>query len=318
MDITLRFRIWALPLLLSVGCMNEPGDNGATVTGDKPSAGSFQVSLVVPTAITQGYTSVLGRLYNGPTPSSLVWKEAAKDGGCRLLTPKAPFCEIPCGSGAACVDDGKCQDFPTAITAGKVTVKGMKTKSGKTTFTMDPVLKSYQPGADVLIDYPPFAEGEQITFSAAGDTSGPAFTVSAIGIAPLRILNDTITLMAGKPISLEWTPAATPANSSVSVLVDISHHGGTKGKIECEGADTGKLEIAATLVDQLKALGVSGFPKIEVSRKTTGTNADVHIDVNIGSTVIKDLTIPGLISCTGDEVGECPDGQTCQKDLQCK
>ena len=104
--------------------------------------------------------------------------------------------------------------------------------------------------------------------------------------------------------------------SAISVRVDISHHGGIKGAIECEGPDNGSLEIAATLVDKLKALGVSGFPKIDISRKATGTHPDVHVDLTIESTVEKSLTIPGIISCTGDD--ECPTGQTCKQDLKCQ
>lgn len=301
--------------LLAASCMDDSGDvKNPTVKG--PSTGSFQVSLVEPTATAQGFTSMLGGLYTGPTPSSLVWEAGAKSGSCQIFTPRVPFCETPCGSEAICVENNICKDFPATISAGKVQVKGLKTKAGADAFSMDPVQNSYQPANGVILAFPPFAEGDAVTFSAGGDTTVPAFTLSGKGIAPLAAVKDSFALADGKPIELEWTPPKNPGASIVSVLVDLSHHGGTKGKIECEGPDNGKLEIAAVLVDGLKALGVSGFPKIEISRKAVSTNDDVDVDLVLESMVTRPLAIPGLVSCT--EKKDCPDGQECQRDYKCK
>jgi hypothetical protein len=311
------FRLLVLPLCLLAGsCTSEPELDFGPVIGTKKAHGSFQVTLKSPTSITQGYTAVLGKLYDGPTPSALAWKEASESGGCKLLKPDAPFCETPCGSGALCVENGKCQDFPKSVTAGRVEVKGIKTKAGAAAFAMDPLLNSYQPAAGTVLEFPPFAEGEAVTFSAAGDSAVDAFTLTAAGISPLAILNDTIVLEDGKPIALRWTAPANPAGSSVSVLVDISHHGGTKGKIECDVPDNGSLDIPAAMVDELKALGVAGFPKLEASRKAAAIQAGGNVKLVLESMVVMDLSIPGLISCSGNE--DCPSGQTCQDDLQCK
>ncbi|MEO6095484.1 MAG: hypothetical protein ABIW76_07360 [Fibrobacteria bacterium] len=301
--------------LLAASCMDDSG-GGKTPTGNGPSFGSFQVSLVEPTGTTQGFTSVLGLINTGPTPSSFIWEEGAKSGSCRIFTPRVPFCETTCGSDAICVENNTCRDSPTPISVGKVSVNGLKTKAGAASFNMDPIRNLYQPAGGVILAFPPFAEGDAVTFTAGGDTSVAAFTVSAKGIAPLAALKDSFALADGKPIELEWTPPKDPGASFVSVLVDLSHHGGTKGKIECEGPDNGKLEIAAVLVDQLKALGVSGFPKIEISRKVISTNADVNVSLVLESLVTRPLAIPGLISCI--ENVECPDGLTCQKDFRCK
>jgi hypothetical protein len=99
-------------------------------------------------------------------------------------------------------------------------------------------------------------------------------------------------------------------------VINLSYHGGTKGKIECDCEDNGSLVIPASLLDQLKALGISGFPKIEIARRSIGTNAAAHADIVIESKVIKMLKVPGLVSCNGDE--ECPSGQSCQGDLRCQ
>jgi hypothetical protein len=310
-------RSLVFPLFLLAGsCMNATEEDKKPSSGSHPTSGGFKVSLAEPTGFSAAYASILGKVYDGPSPSVLAWKQVAAGGACKLYTPSAPFCETPCGSKALCVADNTCQDYPRPISAGKVAVKGVKVKSGPAPFTMDTLLSSYQQPTGTQLDFPPFSEGDAVTFSAAGDTGIPAFTVSAGGISPLVILNDSITLADGKPILLKWTPAKTAGSSTVSAMVDISHHGGSKGKIECEGPDNGEMEIAAALVDQLKALGVSGFPKVEVTRKAVGVNKDVNVSLSLESMVTKSLSIPGLISCGGDE--ECPDGKTCQSDMQCK
>ena len=309
-----------LPLFLLAGsCTNDP-DGGAKPPGPGITYGSFQVSLVQPVlGASQGYTSVVGKLYNGPTPSPLNWKEEAKSGSCTLLKPSAPFCETPCGSTATCVAANKCQAFPKSIGVGRVTVEGIKSRAGDMTFTMDPLNNGYQPAAGVILALPPFSEGDAVKFTAAGDTAAAAFSITAKGISSLHLLNDTLTLADGKAVSLKWTAPADPSLSTISVMVDISHHGGTKGKIECEGPDNGTMEIAAGLVDELKALGVSGFPKLEMARRAVGTSASVEAKVILESQVTMPLNIPGLISCTpGSEDEKCPDGLTCQPDLQCK
>ena len=310
-------RLWALPFFLLAGsCMNDPGGSGKPVVLG-PSSGVFRVNLIAPAEGSPGRATIAGKVYAGETPSAINWVEKGASGACKVYTPTTPFCEIACGSGALCVADNTCKDFPKSVSAGKVTVTGIKLKSGAPSFTMTPLFNNYQPGAADSMSYPPFAEGDAVTFSAAGDTSVGAFKVTAAGISLLNVLNDTITLADGKPISLKWTAPAKAGVSVVSVFVDISHHGGSKGKIECEAPDNGSLEIAASLVDKLKAFGVSGYPKIEITRKAKGTNADVKVDLVLESLVSKELQIPGLISCDGVNT-LCPTGMTCQQDLQCK
>jgi hypothetical protein len=309
-------RYLVLPLaLFAASCLGNP-DGEKKPQGGGPSYGSFLVSLSEPTATARAFTSVLGTVTTFPTPGSLIWEAGEQSGGCRIYKPRVPFCETPCGSEAICVEDGKCQDFPKALSVGKVTVKGVKTKAGAASFSMDPVQGNYQPSGRDSLAYPPFAEGDDVSITAAGDSSVAAFSVAVKAIAPLETLKDSFALADGQPIALEWTPAKDPQASRVHVLVDLSHHGGTKGKIECEGPDDGKLEIPAALVDGLKALGVSGYPKLEISRKAIATNDQVKVDLVLESLVTLPLSIPGLISCIEDT--GCPDGQKCQGDSRCK
>ncbi len=307
-------------LLYPRGCLvvedEDSSDNNNPSTGTQPSFGTFLVSIIAPDGTTTGYTSVLGRMYDGPTPSAVVWEELAASGDCRLLVPRVPFCEQSCGSAAACVEDDSCQPYPTAISVGTVTVTGLRTTAGASTFSMEPVLNSYQPAGGIVVAYPPSSEGDTVTFAASGNPPVPAFSIAARGISPLEVLNDTIVLADGQPIDLQWTPPALPDITTISVVIDVSHHGGTKGKVECDCEDDGSLEVPATLLDQLKALGVSGFPKLEITRRAVGTDTTVHANLVIESKVTRYLEIPGLVSCNGDE--DCPNGQTCQPDFRCQ
>ena len=85
----------------------------------------------------------------------------------------------------------------------------------------------------------------------------------------------------------------------------------------CESPDSGSLDVSASLLDQLKELGLSGFPKIEVARRTMGsTDPPAQVDLVVESRVTKFLEIPGVTSCNGD--GDCPGGQTCRPDFRCQ
>lgn len=322
--------------ILIMGCSSGGEGNstsgGSSSSGGPPDGGmgdsnilvgSFQVKLIAPVAATPnspevpGSTAVLGKIYDGPSPSQIIWELAAQEGACTLLTPRVPFCSTPCGGSAVCVEDGKCQDYPLAHSAGTVTVKGLHPEGGGDGFAMNPIVNGYQAPAGVKLPYPAFAEGEDITFTAAGEYY-QAFTVASVGVAPLVFGSQTVTLESGKPLTIAWTAPTKSGNSQIYVKLDISHHGGTKGMIECSADDTGSLEIPAALATKLLDLGIAGFPTIIVTRKATGstTIAQGRVDLVIASSIEHPVEIPGLTSCTADE--NCPMGQTCQADLTCK
>lgn len=82
-------------------------------TGDPARViGAFQVRSQ-PATSSAGSTSVVGKIYGGPTPSQVVWEVQAEEGGCQLLTPRIPFCDEPCGGSAACVGDDERPDGQT-------------------------------------------------------------------------------------------------------------------------------------------------------------------------------------------------------------
>jgi hypothetical protein len=288
---------------------------GVAGVGDSSQlVGSFQVTLRPASDLGEARTNILGKVYDGPTPAATILEKPQVDGACTLTTPRIPFCNVACGGSSVCVEDDTCLAYPTAHGVGTVTVTGVKTTDGQSAFTMTPLANNYQPTASLA--YPPFAEGDAVTIAAAGDFF-PAFSLTSKGIAPLALTSTELALKSGQPLALAWTQGAT-GTSSVHVKLDISHHGGSKGQIECDTDDSGSLSISATLITQLLALGVAGYPTVIVTRQAVGstTISAGRVELVVSSVVEQAVTVDGLTSCT--DADDCPTGQTCQTDLTCK
>jgi hypothetical protein len=285
--------------------------------------GFFDIKLVAPvaatpgTSATPGFTSMLGKIYDGPVPESLAWDLSQTAGGCELLLPRIPFCSAGCGS-AVCVDDDQCVPNPATRDAGTVTVKGVRTEAGMTEFTLTPIRNTYVNPAAIKLPYPAFAEGDAIEMSAAGAAVGP-FSIMGTGIAPLELpAGASYELIENQPLLLTWTLPGKPNISRVQVKLDISHHGGTKGKIECDVDDDGSLEIPAAMVTELLSRGIAGFPTVALTRSSVGstTIAEGRVDLEVYSYVERAIEIEGLVSCTEDS--QCASMGTCGDDKRCQ
>lgn len=292
---------------------NDGGPDGGSTPGDpNVQVGAFTVR--VPGAgATPATVTVAGKVYDAPTPALIIWELASESGGCKLLEPRVPFCSTSCGGSAVCVEDDTCQKYPVAKSVGTVTVSGV----GGAEFSMSPVANTYQPPAGTTLSATAVTEGSTVRFTTAGGTYVP-FTLEAKGIASLSLNAGSIPVAANQPVTLRWPAAQASADSRIAVKLDISHHGGTKGKIECTADDTGSLEIPAAMVTELLALGVAGFPTIIVTRQTIGSAviAPGRVDLIIASEIEIAVTIAGLESCTSD--AQCSGSKKCQADLTCQ
>jgi hypothetical protein len=210
-----------------------------------------------------------------------------------------------------CVEDDQCASYPSAQNLGPVTISGL----GSADVVMQPIANSYQLPGDVSLAYPPAAEGAPVGLQVNGGPFG-AFSAQTKMVAPL-IASGALTLDPSQPLSLTWTAPSDPSLARIQVKVDISHHGGSKGKIECDVADTGSLTIPASLVSSLIQLGVAGFPTVTLSRVASGSAAIApgKVSLQVLSSVALALVVPGVQSCHEDT--DCPQGKTCQQDLTC-
>lgn len=299
----------------AAGTANQAAGGGGSGDPNKL-VGSFQVKLTPASDLGAATTTVVGKIYDGLTPPTTLWEKPQVDGDCKLTTPRVPFCSTPCGGGAACVEDDTCLAYPTAHSAGVVTMTGLTASSGGAPLELTLVSNTYQAPPSVPLAFPPFAESDAIGLSAKGEYF-PAFDLNAKGIAPLALASGELALETGEPLKINWTKG-NESSAKIHVKLDISHHGGSKGQIECDTSDSGSLSIGAELVTKLLNLGVAGFPTVIVTRHTIASTVIPagRVELEISSTVEQGVTIDGLKSCT--DKAQCPSGQDCQTDLTCK
>jgi hypothetical protein len=284
-----------------------PSPDAGAVGGPCPAAervGGFTVAL------DEGFTSVSGFVRDAVLPSD-VWAIEAEEGDCRLRVGPALRCDEACGAERTCAGERGCVDYPRNRSVGAVTVAGLAAP-----VAMEPsAVGAYNFLGD--LPHPGFAEGAPLRLEAAGGDYA-AFALEATGIAALEAPEGEVAASADRPIALRWTPPASPGPARVQVKVDIAHHGGTLAEIECDAADTGALDIPASLVGRLFAHGVAGFPAVTLTRRTVDSAriAPGCVDFTVASVVVRDVVIDGVRSCNFDE--DCPDGQTCAPALVCR
>jgi hypothetical protein len=293
------------------------GSNTSAGAGSDTVVGTFQVQvLAADDDPTTGMTKVVGQVSDGPVPSNVIWTETKKDGGCHLETPTVPFCAAGCAADV-CVADDVCQAYPVAHTVGAVTLKGVKLVAGGTELPLKEIAHAYQPTAGTALAFPPFTTTDDITLQAAGGDYA-AFELSAKGVDPLSFTSTDFELEDGKPLVLTWDGATDPKSSQMHLKLDISHHGGVKGIIECDGDDTGTLTISAAMISELLGLGVAGFPSVVLSRLSLDTAriAPGLVKLEVSARTEHYVTVKGVDSCNVTE--DCPKGKTCATDSTCQ
>jgi hypothetical protein len=273
--------------------------------------GSFIVGLIGKTATDDAYTALSGKVYDGATPENVAWDVVTTDAGCQLLKPRTPFCDPACKNGDVCVDGDHCATYPTPQDLGPITISGL----GTSDITMKAIAAGYQLPGDAVLPFPPADEGALIKLNVPGGPYG-AFALTTAMVAPLASAG-TVTLESGKPLTLAWDAPGSPNLARMQIKLDISHHGGTKGKIECDVADSGSLVVPATLISSLIELGVAGFPSVSLARTNSSSAAIApgQVTLQVVSEVTRALVVAGVQSCMANT--DCASGKTCQQDETC-
>jgi hypothetical protein len=311
---------------LLIGCSSSggaasTGDGGAGGSPETASAGSagatsaptltgtFTLSLkdAVEATMTEAFSVAGGTVYDGAIPPVFPLVVEREEHDCQLLKPKIPFCSGGCGGDAACVDDETCAPYPKAQNVGIVRLDGL----GAAPVTMGPFPPSFAYQSSALA-YPPCVEGDAVRLQADG------FRVQAACVAPLVVPNtDVLTVNRGQAVKLAWEPPTYPYLTRLLIRLDVSHHGGKKGEIECDVPDNGGFEIPASLVTALVDLGLAGYPTIVLTRVASASSMEQPDVKFVVSSGVEREVDTGITSCTDDTT--CPAGQLCNTDkLTCE
>ncbi len=311
---------------LLVGCSSsggaasggDGGAGGAPETGSAGSAGAssspaltgtFTLSLkdAVEATMTDAFSVAGGTVYDGPIPAVFPLLVEREEHDCQLLKPKIPFCSGGCGGDAACVDDETCSPYPQAQNVGIIELDGL----GAAPVTMEPFPPSFAYQSSAL-PYPPCAEGDAVRLRA------DAFKVQTACVAPLIVPStDMLAVKREQAIKLVWEPPAYPYLTRLLIRLDVSHHGGKKGEIDCDVPDNGGFEIPASLVTALVDLGLAGYPTIVLTRVAAASAIEQPgVKLVVSSSVEREVDT-GVKSCTDDT--SCAPGQLCNTDnLTCE
>ena len=282
----------------NAGSTNGGSGTAGTTSTATDVRGSVVVSLNAAVGDGEAYTSLIGRFFNGLTPDPAPLKLDTKDASCELKVPVLPFCNEPC-SPDVCTADDECTPYPAAVAVGNIAVSGLGDALSLSPATSMIVYQSPS------LAYPPCEAGAKVAASADG------FALEAECIAPLELTGpEPLPVKTGEVVHVTWKAAASGAKSKIRIGLDVSHHGGKKGQIDCEVPDTGSFDIPEALVTKLIGLGLAGFPTINVNRVSLGVDAkNAEVSLLLSSSVTRAVDT-GVKSCLDD--AEC-DGQTCSK-----
>lgn len=320
--------VWVAPLFALVfgssGCSStEPSPNAGTGGGGGSSGGAahaagqaagatiaydqlhggINIDLAPDSDTGEGYTTLIARFFDGLTPNESPLKLDSELGDCQLWVPNFPFCSESCAP-AACTANDQCTDYPSPLPAGPLTVTGLGPE-----LTLQPAstMRVYQGPS---LPNPACKAGAQVTASVAG------LTLEARCIPQLELTGpDPIPVMSGEPVKVSWVSTTDIGDARVRIGLDIAHHGGKKGQIDCSVPDTGSFEIPEPLVTKLVGLGLAGYPTISLTRVSVGIDSKrEEVQLVMASNVVRAVDT-GVISC--QEEWQCPDGHKCLETRVC-
>ena len=306
-------RVGYVAVTLLSACGEDAGERATTpdagplvfaACNETAHVGTFSVEL------TEKYTGVQGQVFDGVAPSDVL-ETLAADGNCRHVRAPIFFCDPACPVGQTCDATGTCVRYPLAQDVGTVTVTGLLAE-----VEMEALAPAnYYTNPDPL-PHPGFEPGADIRLQAAGGEF-PAFALRGYGVEALEVDASEVPVQSGSPVPLAWTAPDSPGPTRVRVALNVNGHGTTASRIACEVEDAGSFTIPEALVTSLIADGLSGFPTLTLTRLSSdAADTDLGcVELRVQSARKIPVTIPGLVSCDGNE--DCTPPETCRSDLTC-
>lgn len=271
--------------------------------------GQFKITL------KERFSSAQGFATNGVVPDQ-VPKLVKSVGECKLYQPPTLSCDPPCGVNERCDRSGSCIPVPRNQDLGKLVFRGMQE---------DLDLEARSPGNHYLnsgtLAHPVILQNQTVRLIGLEAPGGP-LNLHAHGFEALGGVAEKYELQKGKELALSWNAPQSPEHSKMLVNLNVNNHGANASWIACVFEDNGSAKIPATLLDDLQAAGLSGFPSIELNRSSVDSarlqlqpQGEGCVELVVESAQVADVVVPGLLSCNEDS--DCPDGQSCKDDLTC-
>jgi len=320
---------WLLNIVLPVwlmalvgACATESGEDAGPATRQyeyracdaSERVGGFRLLLEQPGA-GEPYTTFSGWVEDAVDPELLA-ESTMSIGDCSLMVGSNNFCDPKCSADERCDVDGQCVPKPVRQNAGLVQVEGMVDGP----LSIEPREGRFNYEGRGFTTYPGFQEGARIDLWTEGGTLVPMAFV-AEGVAELSVQESEVPLVEGEAAMVTWDPPAASGRTRMLVDLNVTLHGGTGPRIECDTEDDGSLEIAAELVGELLKVDYSGFPGITLKRQTSDAveGPGGCVDLVVSSAIDRHpVQIEGLFSCSPSTGILCPDGMVCDLvRLQC-
>lgn len=184
------------------------------------------------------------RFYDGREPQ--YHREMMRAGDCALKTYQNASCTPACTTGL-CVDTNVCEPFATYVSAGRLTITGLRTA-----VQIDPMQNWYYPESQLPNDL--FADNATVMASLAGATF-PAHSVMTSGVAPLAPAITDGKVVAPYPATADTVVTWTPSGGDERVRLTLNANNRGHGQpfvaiIECDVADSaGRVAIAPAIMN---------------------------------------------------------------------
>jgi hypothetical protein len=205
-------------------------------------------------------TSTVGaRFYDGREPS--YHREAMRWGDCVLKRYPNVSCTPACTTGL-CVETNVCEPFPTYVSAGRLTITGLRTA-----VQIDPQQNLYYPQSQLPSEL--FADDATVTASLAGATL-PALSITTQGVRPIAPSITGGKLVVDYPATADTVVTWTPSGGDERVKLVLNANNRGHGQpylaiIECDVADSaGRIAIAAAIMN--------AFPETDAWTICAGTD----------------------------------------------